>query len=258
MNPFSENYKSLKNSDLLNIIRNPQDYQPLAVEAANNELTNRQLSNEELAEAEFEFELVQKERENKIEKQREIESKLMNVGTTLAETLNPVQKSELTSDNAIRLLTIVFGGMSIYRLYAAYRDIKNISDIAYFDWIGGLFSLVLLFLVPIATFQFWKRKKNGWILFSILFTFGCLSAIKIAIFAIHLQLSNIPGIERFIGPMNPVVYAMTFAFYAAALWMICKPNIREIYNIERDEMFRRIGISTGVIVLILLITFFIN
>ena len=47
MNPYTELYKSLSNSDLLRIINNPDDYKPLATETAKVNLLqgNLQLKN---------------------------------------------------------------------------------------------------------------------------------------------------------------------------------------------------------------------
>ena len=50
MNPFSDIYKALSPTELIKIIDNPDNYQPLAVEAASSELTSRQLSDEEIEE----------------------------------------------------------------------------------------------------------------------------------------------------------------------------------------------------------------
>jgi hypothetical protein len=41
---FSEYYKTISNSELLQIVENPHDYQPNAVEAAKHEFAARQLS----------------------------------------------------------------------------------------------------------------------------------------------------------------------------------------------------------------------
>ena len=62
MNPFTERYKTLSNTDLLKIIDNGADYQPLAVETAYTELENRKLAPEVLenAKAEINLELQQK------------------------------------------------------------------------------------------------------------------------------------------------------------------------------------------------------
>src|SRR5688572_18759728 len=88
MNPFAEQYKSLNNIDLLRILEKSEEYQPLAVEAAQLELTFRKLSNEELEAARVGFEL-EKERE-KIAKQREIGRRIKTIASPLWKYFTPV------------------------------------------------------------------------------------------------------------------------------------------------------------------------
>ena len=50
-NNFSEYYKSISDTELLSILDNTDDYQPMAIEAAKVEFSNRQLSDTEIQEA---------------------------------------------------------------------------------------------------------------------------------------------------------------------------------------------------------------
>ena len=81
MNPFAEQYKSLNNIDLLRILEKPEEYQQLALEAAQLEIAFRNLSNKELDEARFGLEL-EKEREL-FAKQREILSRIKRLASPL-------------------------------------------------------------------------------------------------------------------------------------------------------------------------------
>lgn len=48
---FSEYYKTITNSELLDILEHPENYQLAAIEAAKKEFENRQLSEEEIEKA---------------------------------------------------------------------------------------------------------------------------------------------------------------------------------------------------------------
>ncbi len=48
LNEFAERYKEISNSELLEILENPLQYQALALEAAKSEFTTRQLSEQEI------------------------------------------------------------------------------------------------------------------------------------------------------------------------------------------------------------------
>ncbi len=89
MNPFTEQYKALNNIDLLRILEKSEEYQPLAVEAAQLELAFRKLSNKELDEVRFEFEL-EKDREI-IAKQNEILSRIKTIASPLWKYFTRVQ-----------------------------------------------------------------------------------------------------------------------------------------------------------------------
>ncbi len=89
MNPFSEQYKSLNNIALLRILERSAEYQPLAVEAAQLELTFRKLSNEELDAERVGLEL-EKEREQ-IARQREISSRIKRITSPLWNYFRTVQ-----------------------------------------------------------------------------------------------------------------------------------------------------------------------
>jgi CRISPR/Cas system-associated protein Csx1 len=89
---FSESYKLISNTELLNILDHPGDYQPLAVEAAKNELLKRQLSETEIKEAREPIIAKQIQKEKQREKTKEIENKLKTAGYTLIDTLNSNSK----------------------------------------------------------------------------------------------------------------------------------------------------------------------
>ena len=83
LNPFSERYKKLNNSDLLDIISNPKDYQDLALEAAKLEFENRQLTDEQKEVAKSELFLKLNAKEEKRKRLMSIEEKLKYTGESV-------------------------------------------------------------------------------------------------------------------------------------------------------------------------------
>ena len=49
-NEFSNTYKTFSNSQLVEVLENRDNYLPVAIEAAEKELTSRQLSSEQMIE----------------------------------------------------------------------------------------------------------------------------------------------------------------------------------------------------------------
>ena len=67
-------YKTISNTELLNIIENSGDYQPFAVEIARKEFSNRRLTELEIKEAQQPLEQKKAQREKQDEKLKHIES----------------------------------------------------------------------------------------------------------------------------------------------------------------------------------------
>lgn len=251
MNQFVERYKTSKNSDLLKIIESPNDYQPLAVEAAKNEITIRRLSDQELNAAKKELEILHQEKEQQTEKKKQIENKVKKFGFSLADTFNPIQQSAPTADKLIKLITIVFGGLTIYQFYKEFGMFQFM-----FIYGGGQwdFSMVLYFLpliiLPVVTFLFWKRKKIGWTLLAIFLTYSAVSAISLFFLTLNLQPSGIAVLDNLRPSTSPTTHLFTLAFFGGTLWVICKNNIREIYGINKKTMVSIISATTAIIGLI--------
>ena len=73
--PFEQRYKNFSIDELLEVIQFPDDYVPEAVMAAKAELSLRQLTDEQLAEAQS----VLDERKSQIRKKQELKQRQMEV-----------------------------------------------------------------------------------------------------------------------------------------------------------------------------------
>jgi hypothetical protein len=178
MNQFTERYKSHSNAELLKIIENSSDYQPEAVETAKNEIEQRQLTDKELKEAETELEIQRQEKNKKTERKQEIENKVKEFGASIVDTVNPIQQSTPTTERLIRLITIVFGLISVYQFYKEFGMLKFMLGNNGGEWDFSMaLYFVPFFLVPIATVLFWFRKKIGWILLGIYLTYSAVNSI---------------------------------------------------------------------------------
>ena len=74
-NDFSEYYKTISNTELLSILDNPDGYQPLAIEAAKKEFSNRQLTDLDIKEAKESLIAKQIQIEKQKQKVKAIEKK---------------------------------------------------------------------------------------------------------------------------------------------------------------------------------------
>lgn len=67
-NSFTTIYKSFSNKELYEVIQNKNDYQPAAAEAAIVEFQNRNLSDDELTILENDWQLLQQQKHQRLEK----------------------------------------------------------------------------------------------------------------------------------------------------------------------------------------------
>lgn len=260
MNEFQKRYKSFENHKLLKIIEEAEKYQPIAVEAAQLELSRREISDEEIQRVKDKVEgkkAVTEQRQNQVKK---VKAK----GTELFDIIKPIQENPPTIDRKINLIVIVFGLMALYRIYQQFDMIQLILTSNLAEW---EISLVLFFLpmilLPIGVFHFWKRNKVGWILMSIFFVYNFVNGVVFFLmtwewkkeekysrndysdgeFLIMDYEDHENYIDHFFPETNSYIYVLIIAVYGATLWYICKEDIRKEFQVEEKSALITIGIS---------------
>jgi hypothetical protein len=238
---FTDRYKNYSNSELLKIIDNPNDFQPLAVETAKNIFSSRQLSSKDIEIAKSELAMQRQEKEVQNEKKKVFENKVKNIGSSLIDTFNPVQTTTRTTDKIIKIISIVFGGLFLFMLYREFGVIKFMFTDNEAQWD---FSMVLYFLpliiVPTAAILFYTRKKLGWTLLAIFLTYSLANAIVLFLIELNRQPSGFSALDNLFPATSIAIYIGTIIFYGGTLWAICKEDIREIYTIDKRTMFKTI------------------
>ncbi|HEV8271307.1 MAG TPA: hypothetical protein VGQ04_08375 [Chitinophagaceae bacterium] len=250
---FSESYKLISNTELLNILDHPGDYQPLAVEAAKNELLKRQLSETEIKEAREPIIAKQIQKEKQREKTKEIENKLKTAGYTLIDTLNPIQTGIPSTEKIIRLIVIVFGGLFLYQLIKDFKvHMLFIKDIPRFPFESTLY-LAPLILLPIAIFTFGKKIRIGWFLLAIFLVFSTVGVLWVLIQYFLLGPPGNSGLDRFFPHPSISTLIIQLIFFGGTLYTICKQNMRNEFSISENKMLATI-IITGVLTFFLTYT----
>lgn len=245
MNQFTERYKLISNSELLIIIENTSDYQPEAVEAAKNELEQRQLTDQELKEAKTELEAERQEKDKQTEKVQEVKNRVKKIWASIADTINPIQYSAATSEKLIKLIVIVFGLISVYQFYNQFGILKLMFSDIYGGWdLSTILFLVPLFMLPTSIILFWLRKKTGWILLGAYLTYSALNAIGLLIMTWNLKPSG-----NLFPQTEPVTHIVVILFFGGTLWTMCKENLREQFSIDRKLMFGTVGITAFLTIL---------
>lgn len=254
MNPFSEQYKTFSNTDLLRIIENQSDYQPKAVEAAKTEINNRNLSNYEIKDAKNALEAERQEKQKQSEKRTEIEQNIKTLATSFFNTINPIQQSTPTAERQIKLITIAFGLLAIFKWYNQLEFLKFILTDSSGSWDLSILAYFLpLILLPIATLLFWRRKKSGWILITVYLTYSAINAFGFIILRWNRQSLGNPTLDSLFPQVSSISLLLTIFFYGGTVWVLAKKEIREHYNINRQTMI--ITIATSAILTIMPLLF---
>lgn len=245
-NNFSKYYKTISNSELFSILDNPGEYQPAAIEAAQNEFLARQLSDAEIQEAKEILNAKYAQKQKEREKIKKIENTVKATGLNLIETLNPIQSEIPSTEKKIRVIIIVFGGLFLYQLLSDFNlHIAVVKDIPQFPFTSIVYLLPLIIL-PIALFLLWKRMSIGWTLFTIFLTFSITLILWSLIQSFLWRPSGIAAFDNFLAPPSTLTLIIQLLFHSGILYLVCKADMRNVFSISENNMIGTIVI-TGVI-----------
>ena len=253
MNNFYERFVNYSNSQLLEIIDKSTDYQPLAVETAKEILENRNLSKEEVQIAREEVDNQGKLNKAKIRKKEIIENKVKDLGEDVIKTIHPIQTNVFSDSRTILMVSIVLGILSLFKIYQEFEFIKFMLTSPVSEWdVSIFFYFFPLVILPLGTILFWIRKKSGWILLTIYLTFIALAAIVTFIYIQTTEPSGFSPLDDLTSNNSFLKHFWSLFLNGGLLWVICKENIRKIYNIEKLTLIISIGIPivlTAIIVI---------
>lgn len=235
-NEFSEYYKTISDAELLEIIDNPSGYQPSALEAAQKELSDRQLSEPELEHARQLKTAKQEAREKNIPMIISIESRIKSKGSVFIGSLNPMQPGIPSAEKAIRILVCVFGGLFLYDCIKEHRlFFYTMLEISTFP----IYSLMTLFpqlLLGVAVFLFWKRKMIGWALLTAFTTMITVTIVLMLVQYSTLFASGLRSIDRLFPMPSLESYLIQLIIFGSALIVLCRERIRIIYAVDKAKM----------------------
>jgi len=245
MNQFSPRYKKLSNADLLKIIDTPADYQPGAVEAANDELATGQLSDEELSAAHEENEALRQEQLLKSAKTKAWENKAQDIAYTIADTLNPIQSEKPSAPKAILWISILMVLLTLYQLYSQFGLLKYMFTYGTAKW---SFAMVMYFfrpliVAPIAAVLFALREKYGWVLLSGYFIYLAINTLALFYFAFKHPIRPGDPVSGLLPSASVDSLVGWSVFNAGCLYFMFKKDVREIYNINTKDILLSAGMG---------------
>ncbi len=165
MNEFTAPYQKLSNYQLFAIVNNPKDYQTKAVEAAQQELSNRKLSQDELNRL---LESFQKE-------QAELHVKKQNLVTEIWNNPDKIQLGLLfvTLTLVLGIFYTLYNQFNFIRfLVNEYQDGDSFVQFELFQWTYGILGNIVF--VGIAIYFLRKITPSGWILTMVWFIISAI------------------------------------------------------------------------------------
>ena len=245
---FIKQFEAYSNMQLLRIIDSPNDYQPEAVEAAKAIISNRRLTEEEIETAKGELDAEKQEKERK---ENKFKDKVTSVYKSAFDSVNPMNKRNLTAEKTIRNISIFFGAILLLHLFRNH-EIRLYLDI-FPDWDTSAIFVFLPLLVGVtAIILFYKKKRVSWFLFIIYLIYYAVSAFWMFIMVLSITPSGIGAVDVLLSTFySPVIYIITFIFYVSIAWVISRKNIRSVYSISKQTMFYTISITALIMIFII-------
>lgn len=241
---FTALYETISNAELLNILENPDDFQPLAVEAASTELKKRNLSDTEIEAAKEILKTKVLEKERQKENLKKIETTFLSTGQTLLDTLNPVQDGPQNIEKTIRFIVIAFALFFLYNLLSNWEFVDMyIRDFSYSP-LGSLFVLFPFIILPISLPLFWNRKKLGWLLLVIFLSYSITGEILGLLQSLSWRPSGIQSLDAILTKPSPLKNIIHLAVFLGILYTFCRAVLRDIYKIDKNKMITTIVLTS--------------
>ncbi len=240
---FYNQYKDYSNSDLLKIIKRPNDYQTEAVDAATQIVKDRQVSEMEISEVEKYYTDIDKTGQFKKEKISSYKEKATDFFEPI---LQP--GTEVKPGKWINILLLVIGLQYLWSFYntvtyfIAFLQCNN----CHFDF-SVFFQFISLVYVPVVFFLLVKQKRWGWILLFADNLFGLVSRISRSyiFFKYH---------EFYHGDTSSfLIQILLKALFVFFLW---KPSVSDFFGVTKSNKERTAVITLITVVFIFGIQFF--
>lgn len=249
MNPFPERYKTFSTADLLGILDNQSDYRPEAIEAAQAEIQQRNLSEQALTDAKNELIAVQEEKQKQQAQRAAVATQVKSLATTAFDAINPIQTSAPTTEKLIRWITIVFGLITITKWYNQFW----LAILLLYDLFEGDLSVLEFFLpfilLTVGTILFGFRKKAGWVLLTTFLIYSAISSFGLIIMTWGMEPIGIPALDSIFPQTSPFTYLLLTLFFGTTLWVVTKKEIKESFHINRPTARATALTATGLTLL---------
>jgi hypothetical protein len=239
---FHQQFKDYSNIDLLKIVRQPANFQPAAVKAAEDILSDRQISQEEISAADQHILDIENSEKNKKEKIDELKHK---VADFLEPVIRPNEKVE--PDKWVNILLLVIGLQYAWTIFKTVKGLIAYFKCTYcsFDIIIAI-SLISLIYIPVIFYLLLKRRRWGWIILFAENLFIVISSVYQSYTFFKYQ---------YIHNGDTTSYLVQILIRAAFVSFLWRNSITEHFGVSKETKKKTAQIITGATLLFMLITF---
>jgi hypothetical protein len=247
---FTERYKMISNYELLEILQNPGQYQAKALSAAKSEFASRNLSDAEINEA---MQVLMDKKNKQDEIQSGIKTKLVDAGNLIYDTIDPTQINISTAVKIIRITSMAFAGLLIYKISVDFDLLLAIIKGDSGESFGYSLYFFPILVVLAATILFWLKKRTGWFLLVFFCSYSLVEVLYGLYYSVSLQFRRESMNYLFPAP-SPGAYILANLFYIGTILAICRPDVREMYKIHKQTIKTPIilGVLLGILMFMLL------
>ncbi len=176
---FHEKYGTYSNIELLKIIREPEKYQPSAVDAAGQILQSREVSEEDKDRADEQLGRPDSEKMKK-----KLQHDLVN-----GVVVDLLDEEDAVSSRPAIWIVAGFALIALFYLWIFYYHIRTFvlfSDYLIYQSAAGLFfNNIVMIYIPLIFYLVYKRRRWGWILLFTECTIATLTFISNTYFAMR-------------------------------------------------------------------------
>ena len=146
----------------------------------------------------------------------------------------------MTPEKIIKIISITLSGFFFYFSYLVIESIYPISFKSFED----MYFLSIMIIFAIAIVLFYKRKKTGWFLLVVCFSYFAITAIDVLIYYAKLGFYgvNVFSVYNFLS--SPITHMLTLVFFVGIIGVISRKNIRSVYSINGRTVIYTILIAT--------------
>ncbi|SFR31263.1 hypothetical protein SAMN04490243_0090 [Robiginitalea myxolifaciens] len=243
----------------MRILAFKHEYQPEAIAAAQEEIADRTLSEDEKSQIQQQLQKEQADKERRAASELARQARWSGIGTRLSGAINPISEGSSSLRKRIVILCIFFGLHSLFIWYTGVQYLQYVFDSPLgSSVIFFLETLLLMLLIPLGVFLFWIGKRAGWILLMGYTLYYILSALIGFIVILRMRpvesglLSTSSFYDRLVDVPSAGMVFVLFAAFLGIAWTLDNSRLKAAYKVTSKSYIWAVTLM----LLILVVSFY--